>query len=205
VGIGTASPAYKLTVDHTSSLGFAVTRSAKYIGINANAAGSNLYSYIETDTGMALAFNTNGSNERMRITSAGDVIVGGGSTSYGPLTSTGSIAPAATPSTSWGIDFGSASSPPNYITLTAAATYDLAVGSGIVVVHNNSTGDAGIFLTYGGTVTKLGGAASIVSGTGGASQIGLIYNGGAGKYRINNGYATTQAVFVTTIKTRATS
>jgi trimeric autotransporter adhesin len=76
VGIGTASPAYKLTVDHTSSLGFAVTRSAKYIGINANAAGSNAYSYIETDTGMALAFNTNGANERMRIDSSGNLLVG---------------------------------------------------------------------------------------------------------------------------------
>jgi hypothetical protein len=76
VGIGTSSPAYKLTVDHTSSFGFAVTRSAKYIGINANAAGSNAYSYIETDTGMALAFATNGANERMRIDSSGNVGIG---------------------------------------------------------------------------------------------------------------------------------
>jgi hypothetical protein len=73
LGIGTTTPTYKLTVDHTTSLGIAVTRGGKYIGINANAAGSNTYSYIEADTGMAMAFNTNGANERMRITSAGYV------------------------------------------------------------------------------------------------------------------------------------
>jgi hypothetical protein len=72
-GIGTTTPAYRLVVDHTTSLGIAVTRGGKYIGINANAAGSNTYSYIEADAGMAMAFNTNGANERVRISSAGAV------------------------------------------------------------------------------------------------------------------------------------
>jgi hypothetical protein len=89
--------------------------------------------------------------------------------------------------------------------LAAAATYDIAVGSGLVVIHSNTTGDAALFLTYGGVVVKIGGAASIVSGIGGVSQIGLVYNVVAGKYRINNGYVTSQSIFVTTIRTRTSS
>jgi hypothetical protein len=121
------------------------------------------------------------------------------------LSATGSIAPVATPSTSWGIDFGASTSVPNYSTLGAAATYDLAAGSGIVVIHNNGNGDGAVLFTYGGFVVKLGGAASVVTGVGGASQIGLVYDSGAGKYRINNGYATSQSIFITTIRTRTGS
>jgi hypothetical protein len=120
------------------------------------------------------------------------------------LSATGSIAPASTPSTSWGVDFAASTSVPNYTTLAAAATYDLAAGSGIVVIHNNGNGDGAVFFTYGGIVVKLGGAASVVSGIGGASQIGLVYNSGETKYRINNGYATSQSIFITTIRTRTT-
>jgi hypothetical protein len=145
-------------------------------------------------------WNTTGA-ERMRIDSSGNVLVGT-TTAYAPLAVAGSIAPVATPSTSWGIDFAASSSVPNYITLAAAATYDLAAGSGIVVIHNNGTGQAGMFLTYAGAVTKIAGDTTIVSGTGGLSQIGLVYNSGAGKYRINNGYVTSQSIFITTIRTR---
>jgi hypothetical protein len=112
---------------------------------------------------------------------------------------------SATPSSNWGIDFAPSTSSPNYVTLAAAATYDIAAGSGLVVIHNNTNGDAALFLTYGGVVVKIGGAASIVSGTGILNQIGLVYNGGAAKYRINNGYLTSQSVFVTTIRTRTSS
>jgi len=112
---------------------------------------------------------------------------------------------SATPSSNWGIDFAPSTSSPNYVTFAAAATYDIAAGSGLVVIHNNTNGDAALFLTYGGVVVKIGGAASIVSGTGILNEIGLVYNGGAGKYRINNGYLTSQSVWVTTIRTRTSS
>jgi hypothetical protein len=140
----------------------------------------------------------------MRIDSSGNFSIGTSSV-WGLLNVAGSIAPVATPSTNWGIDFAAATSTPNYTTLAAAATYDLAVGSGIIVIHNNTNGDAALFLTYGGNVLKIGGAASVVAGTGGASQIGLAYNSGSGKYIINNGYATSQPIFITTIRTRTTS
>jgi hypothetical protein len=150
-----------------------------------------------------MTFQTGGS-ERVRIDISGNICIGT-TTAYDPLSVAGSIAPAATPSTSWGIDFASSVTPPNYTTLAAAATYDLAVGSGIVVIHNNGNGDGAVFFTYGGNTIKLGGAASVVSGIGTLNQIGLAYNPGAGKYRINNGYATSQSIFITTIRTRTTS
>ena len=141
--------------------------------------------------------------ERARITSGGDLLVGG-TTAYGQISATKSIAPAATPSSDWGIDFASSTAPPNYISLAASATYDLAAGSGFVILHNNN-GDAAAFLTYGGSVTKLGGATNVISGTAGANQIGLAYNSGTGKYRISNGHSSTQNIFVTTIRTRTSS
>ena len=151
------------------------------------------------------AFQVSGSApaDAARIDSSGNLLVGG-TTAYGQISATKSIAPAATPSSDWGIDFASSTAPPNYISLAASATYDLGGGSGFVVLHNNN-GDAAAFLTYGGVVTKLGGATTVISGTAGANQIGLTYNSGTGKYRISNGHSTTQNIFVTTIRTRTSS
>jgi hypothetical protein len=167
----------------------------KYDGSTApiSGTGSNYIVLADGDGNVRGVFDNSG-NFLVKTTTA-----------YGAIASTGSIAPAATPSTSWGIDFASSTTPPNYISFSSAATYDLAAGSGIVVIHNNGNGDAAVFITYGGATVKLGGAASIVAGTGGANEIGMAYNGGAGKYRINNGYGTTQFLYITTIRTRNAS
>jgi hypothetical protein len=62
-----------------------------------------------------------------------------------------------------------------------------------------------MFLCYGGTVTKVSGAASMVSGAAGANQIGLSYNAGTSKYQISNGYVAAQQIVISTIKTRSAS
>ena len=119
----------------------------------------------------------------------------------GNLAVAGVIQPKSTPSTAWAEDFTAA----GVTAIGAAATYDLATGSGLVIIHDNSTGDAAVFVTYGGTVTKLGGAAAIVSGSPGVSETGLYYNAGTVKYRIENGYAASHDYYIATIKTRASS
>ena len=167
--------------------------------LDSNASYSELQSY----NNRPLYINRQGNNVIVAAES-GNLLVGTTS-AYGTIASTGSIAPAATPSISWGIDFASSVTPPNYVSFAASATYDLAAGSGIVVIHNNTNGEAAIFITYAGATVKLGGAASVIAGTGGANEIGLTYNGGAGKYRINNGYGTTQFLYITTIRTRTAS
>lgn len=113
----------------------------------------------------------------------------------------GSITPFTVPSVDWGIDFSKRSG----FAIAASGTYDLAVGSGLVLLHNNATGAMAMFLAFAGTVIKVAGDATIVSGAAASNQIGLVYNSGSGKYRISNGYAYSQDVYICTIKTRATS
>jgi len=113
----------------------------------------------------------------------------------------GSITPFTVPSTDWGIDFSKRSG----FTIAAAGTYQLGTGSGLVLLHNNNTGEMAMFLVFAGTVVKVAGGATIVSGAAGANEIGLSYNGGSVKYQISNGYASSQQIVISTIKTRSQS
>jgi len=70
----------------------------------------------------------------------------------------------------------------------------------MVMVHNNGTGALGLFLLYAGNVVKVSGDGTIVSGVPGASQIGVQWTGSV--YEITNGYASTQNVYVSLLKTR---
>ena len=165
--------------------------------------GTGLTSF--TANGVVYASSTSALTTGSALVFDGTNLLVGTPTAYAPLSVAGSIAPVATPSASWGIDFASSTAPPNYVTLAASATYDLANGSGLVILHNNFNGFGAVFFTYAGNTVKIAGDASIVAGTGGASQIGITYNPGNGKYRINNGYATSQSIFITTIRTRTAS
>ena len=111
----------------------------------------------------------------------------------------GSITPFTVPSVDWGIDFSKRSG----FSIAGAGTYLLGSGSGLVLLHNNTSSDLAMFLCYAGTVTKVSGAASMVSGAAGANQIGLSYDAGPSKYKISNGYAASQDVYICTVKTRA--
>ena len=157
----------------------------------------------------SLQLATNGTTTAVTIDTNQNLLLGTTSAQARLTVGGGSIAPQATPSSFWGIDFAASGvgNPPNYITFTASATYDLASGSGLVILHSNTNGSAALFLCYAGVVLKIGGATDIVSGSvsAGSSQIGLFYNGGTGAYRIINGYSTSQALFITTIRTRTAS
>lgn len=107
----------------------------------------------------------------------------------------------AVQSVDWGIDFAKQGA----IAIESAGTYALAAGSGLVLLHSDTTGDIGVFTTWAGNVTKVSGAGSIVSGAAGSNQIGLTYNSGIGKYQISNGYATSQSIYIASLKTRLAS
>jgi hypothetical protein len=107
----------------------------------------------------------------------------------------------AVPSVDWGIDCAKQGA----VLIANGTPYQLGVGSGLVLLHSNTTGDLGMFLAFAGTVTKVSGAATMVAGAAGASQIGLAYNGGTGKYQISNGYVADQQINISTLKTRLAS
>jgi hypothetical protein len=72
VGIGTTSPQGVF-----ESVGLVyLTRSSQSLLINPNYGGANTHIQLQAVGNMAIAFATNGDNERMRITSGGNVLIG---------------------------------------------------------------------------------------------------------------------------------
>lgn len=144
------------------------------------------------------------SNNKITDNTAGQLYDGGtgvNKTVYPNIGVGTAITTNSVPSTDWGIDFAKQGA----VLIANGTPYQLAVGSGLVLLHSNTTGDLGMFLAFAGTVTKVSGAATMVSGAAGANQIGLAYNGGAGKYEISNGYVAAQQINISTLKTRLAS
>jgi|694.fasta_scaffold79811_3 hypothetical protein len=71
VGIGTTTPQGALEVVGLSYF----TRSSQSTLFNPNYGGANTHAQLQVIGNMALAFATNGDNERMRITSGGEVLI----------------------------------------------------------------------------------------------------------------------------------
>jgi hypothetical protein len=129
-----------------------------------------------------------------------------GSQTYGvdaDLSINGNASINSTPSSEWGIDFAKSSSVDNLITIADTTTYDLASGSGLVILHSNTSGAAAAFLTYGGSVTKLGGDSSLTNSSGTPASINFYFNGT--DYRIQNLTGGSIDLFVTSIRTRTAS
>jgi hypothetical protein len=213
LGVGTTTMTGRLNVNgnaHANNwyLGAGGTGDAGTIGmIAANGAFQSFYGSASSPANV-ITFGRSGT-ESMRIDSSGNLLIGTSASQARLTVVGGSIAPQAVPASFWGIDFAAdgAGSPPNYITFTSNSTYDLASGSGLVVLHSNTNGAAALFLCYAGTVAKIGGEGNIVSGSvaDNSNQVGLFYNGGTGAYRIKNGYTTSNLIFITTIRTRTAS
>ncbi len=74
VGIGTTSPATKLHISDATTPEFRIedTTNNRYLSLYQNDANS----YVQSSLNSALVFSTHGGNERMRITTAGDVGIG---------------------------------------------------------------------------------------------------------------------------------
>jgi len=72
LGIGTSSPAYKLDTDGGP---VRFTRSSKYLLINPNYNAANTNVDFETNVGMAFTF-TQGTTERLRLDSSGNLGIG---------------------------------------------------------------------------------------------------------------------------------
>jgi hypothetical protein len=176
---------------------------------NANA-GSNLKTWrFGADSAGALAIETindaySAATERMRVTNGGSVLIGT-VTNRGRITvEGGSIVPAGTPSANWGLDFAPSTASPTCITLANDATYDLATGSGLVMLVTTDGSASGVAFTSFGNVGVLVaiGAGTVTTVINNAGTLNLYYNAGTAKYRIQNKLGSSKNIFVTTIRGR---
>lgn len=109
-----------------------------------------------------------------------------------------------TPDVTWGLNFApSLTQSPNLIAMLNGGTYDLSQGSGIVVLHSNTTGNIAMFLCAANVTTLISDPSSSYSVTlGTASRINFGYNSGTSTYRIQNASGVTQSIYISLIKTR---
>jgi hypothetical protein len=175
----------------------------KIIGATCGASGEfpgNIQYGIYVDSGASNNYQI--SNNRLLSNSIGQLYDGGTGVNkivYPNVGAGTAITTNATPSIDWGLDFAKQ----GYFVIANGTPYSLAVGSGLILLTNDGTGATGMFLASGGTVTKVSGDATIVSGAAGANQIGLSFSGGL--YKVSNGYTPSQNIYICTIKTRLTS
>ncbi len=138
------------------------------------------------------------------VDTATDQTIGGVKTYSKNLIASGKIIPNQSPLIDWGIDFSTGGST---ITLAPTATYDLATGSGMVVIYDNGDGNFNLMFAAGGGVVSASATASssIVAGIPSPEKVGLFYNPATGKYRILNNRSTSRTLILSTIKMRAFS
>ena len=116
----------------------------------------------------------------------------------------GKICPVASPAVNWGLDYATGGSTINLVT---GGTYDLATGSGMVVIYDDGDGNFNFMFASAGNVISVSSSpsSSIVAGSPPSDKVGLFYNGGTAKYRISNNRATTRTLIISTVKMRAAS
>ena len=103
----------------------------------------------------------------------------------------------------WGINFASSAASPNLITLANNATYNFAVGSGLMILQSTATGAMGIFTSQAQVVYKFNDETSSYTATAAsAGKTNCYYSAGAGLYQIENKTGGTVSYYVSLIKTK---
>lgn len=118
------------------------------------------------------------------------------------LTITGNLDTNVTPSGAWAIDQANAN---QLVTIANDGTYDLAAGSGIIIVHNNSTAAVGIFVAFAGSTVEWLDPSTAYSATADTASSTNVYYNGSTAYRIQNKTGGSVNYYITTIKTRAST
>ena len=107
----------------------------------------------------------------------------------------------AVPSAEWSIDGAARGTQ----AIATASWYDLAAGSGELLLADNATGEIGLYLLGGGAVVKVsgvGGTSMVVGASPTSTQTAVYYEAAVPSYRIHHGFAATRNYFMTTIKVR---
>lgn len=222
VGIGTSSPGAKLAVTATSGVigNFESTQSATNANLlNLNAtqtnsssgirfqvnSGTTAQARIQVNGDSAIVFQqTSSDTERARIDSSGNLLVGT-SSALGTLTVNGNISPVQAPSSNWGVDFAPSGSSGTFVTIANNGTYDIAAGSGMIWIMEESgaSGFCQIACWYGSTAVVWQSASGYSVTVNTASKINIYFAPTTpNKYRIQNTTGSSKSIWISTIKMR---
>lgn len=190
-----------------------INTATSYWDFGVGPSSLNRDFYISSGyAGGGFGFRLNATNYNLTLattteatsTTAAGFICGGGGGFAKNLFVGGKFCPVSVPSVEWGIDFATGGST---ISLASGATYDLATGSGMVVIYDDGNGNFNFMFATGGAVVSAAATASssIVAGSPATGYVGLFYNSGTAKYRILNNMSTTRTLILSTIKMRAAS
>jgi hypothetical protein len=140
------------------------------------------------------------------IDTSGNVSVGSVANNGGKLQVNGNIVPNAVPSSNWGIDFAPSTSANTYVTIANGGTYNIAGGSGLMMIFEQSS-NVGIFIctpVYGTVYSILNPQGNYTTTANTGSKTNVYYNGGIGQYVIQNNMGTSYNYWICGIKCRST-
>jgi len=166
---------------------------------SVSSSGQTNAGLFFTDDGIAsiLGLSAGGVEVMRLIGQNGRVSIGTASPSGAALLSINPV-----PSANWTI---SGANPSSLVTLANDATYDLAIGSGLVMLHVTADGLVTFVSSHGLTaiMNDLHTIGSVTLGT--ANKINFAYTAGTGKYRIETKRGASRDIYITTIMTRPQS
>lgn len=196
VSIGSSSSISNLAV--VGSTGITHYRSAGAGGTLTLGNGASAWQIIGNQvSGGDLLFNGPGGGTALYFSAGNNTIAINTTTVGGQLTINN------TPSARWGLDFTAGAS--SLITIANNGTYDLAGGSGMVIIYVDDGFGAGLFMAWFGATTLVNqsSANGMSNLIGTAGKVNFSYNAGTGAYRIQNLSGASRNMYVTMIRTRA--